>query len=259
MGIFKKKQKVSPHAAINYKGKLLNDNTPFAVAESFKSLRTNLLFMSNSERCPVYGVVSSFQATGKSLISANLAIAFSLMNKKVLLIDADMRKPVQHRVFNLHHGVGFSELLSGQCTTDDTLRSVENYQNLTVISSGAVPPNPQELLASDQAAKVFAELKQRFDVIVVDFPPAGVVADAMAASSLVTGFVFITMSGVSEGPAVTQTIETMKQMNCNILGTVLNGYDLKSGDYYRDKRYGRYSYYRGDYRGDYRRDKPDAD
>lgn len=246
MKLFKKKERISPHAAINYKGKLLNDKTPFAVTEAFKSMRTSLLFTTNSEKCPVFGIVSSYQSTGKSLISANLAIAFSLMNKKVLLMDCDMRKPVQHRLFSLHHGLGMSELLSNQCSVDEALTAIPEYENLTVITSGTIPPNPQELLASEHASKVMKELKERFDVIVIDFPPVSVVADAMAMSKEVTGYVFIVRAGVSDGPEVVRSIDAMKQMNCNVLGVALNGFDLKSGDYYREKRYGRYSYYRRD-------------
>lgn len=235
---------VSSHAAIKYKGKILNEKTPFAVAEAFKTLRTNLLYTTNSEKCPVFGVVSSYQNTGKSLISANLAVAFSMMNKRALLIDADMRKPVQHRCFSMRHEYGLSELLSGQCTIDQAVTSVEQYPNLSIILAGNIPPNPQELLAYEQTKRIFAQLRERFDVIIVDLPPAGVVADAMAISTLVTGYVFIVRSGESDAPTVNETINNMKQMNCTILGLVLNGYDIKSDNYYRDRKYGRYYYYR---------------
>ena len=240
------KKKVSTHASINYKGKILNENTPFAVTEAFKTLRTNLLYTVNVQKCPVFGVVSSYQNTGKSLISANLAVAFSLMDKKVLLIDGDMRKPVQHRCFSMRHPVGLSELLSGQCSVDEAIAGVEAYQNLSIILAGNIPPNPQELLAYEQTKTVFEELRSRFDLIIVDLPPAGVVADAMTLSSIISGYVFVVRSGDTDAPSVLETVNNMKQMNCTILGVVLNGYDLKSDNYYRykDKKYGRYSYYR---------------
>ena len=243
----KKKRAISAHAAINYKGKLLNDQTPFAVAEAFKSMRTNLLYTTN-QKCPIFGIVSSYQATGKSLIAANLAIAFSQMNKRTLLVDGDMRKPVQHRCFGFKHPKGLSELLSGQCSIEEAIAPVPQYENLYLIQAGNIPPNPQELLAYEQTPEIFNALREQFDYIIVDLPPAGVVADAMAISSVVTGYVFVVRSGASDVPTVRDTIESMKQMNCNIIGTVLNGFDIKSDNYYRnkDKKYGRYNYYRRD-------------
>ena len=238
-----RKRRNSSHAAINYKGKILNEKTPFAVAEAFKTLRTNLLYMVNNQKCPVFGVVSSYQNTGKSLISANLAVAFSMMNKRVLLVDGDMRKPVQSRCFGIKHTFGLSELLSGQCSVDEAITTAEAYPNLSIILSGNIPPNPQELLAYETTKGVFDELKSRFDVIVVDLPPVGVVSDAITLSTIVTGFIFVVRSGESDGPSVIETVNNMSQMNCVILGTVLNGYDLKTDNYYRDRKHGKYSYY----------------
>ncbi|MBQ8235230.1 MAG: CpsD/CapB family tyrosine-protein kinase, partial [Clostridia bacterium] len=152
MSIFRKKnKKVSAHAAINYKGKLLTDKTPFAVTESFKTLRTNLLYTTGQSNCPVYGVTSTYQNSGKSLISANLAIAFSMLEKKVLLLDADMRRPVQHRCFDLPNKKGTSELFSGLATIDEVVQRVERYPFLEIITAGNIPPNPQELLAGENA------------------------------------------------------------------------------------------------------------
>ena len=245
----KKNKKVSSHAAINYKGKILNENLPFAVIESFKTLRTNLSYTMSSQKCPVFGIVSCYQSTGKSLISANLAVAFAMTDKKVLLIDGDMRKPVQHRCFSIRHHFGFSELLSGQCSIDEAIVTVKDHPNLSIILAGNIPPNPQELLAFEQTRELFNELKERFDIIIVDLPPVSVVADAMAISSNVSGYVFIVRAGESDAPTVNETIADMRQKQCNILGVVLNGYDIKTDSYYKDRKYGhygKYSYYRRD-------------
>lgn len=240
--MFKNKKRTSVHAAVNYKGKLLGKDTPFAVTESFKTLRTNLMYTAGGEKCPVYGVTSSYQSSGKSLISANLAIAFSMMNKRVALLDGDMRKPVQHRCFGVANDKGLSEWLSGMAEYEDVVRSVPDYPGLDVITVGRIPPNPQELLAGENAQKVFALLKERYDVIVVDLPPAGVVSDAVAVSALVSGYLFVVRAGEDDNESVKRVVETMQQMNCRILGTVLNGIDLKNGEY--SKNHGRYSYYR---------------
>lgn len=242
MSILDKKEQRGTHYAEGYRGKLLCAETPFAVAESFRTLRTNLMYTCGNEKCPVYATASSFPNTGKSLMAANLAIAFSMLKKKVLLIDGDMRKPVQHSCFGVKKENGFSELLSGQIDIDSAVREVKNYPGLCLITSGNIPPNPQELLADSNTAKIIDTLKERFDVIVVDLPPAGVVADAMAISSIVNGYIFVVRSGDSEIPAAQQTIATMKQMNCNVLGVVLNGVNIKTGDHKTGKR--KYAYYR---------------
>lgn len=241
---FKNKKKTSVHAAISYKGKLLGQDTPFAVTESFKTLRTNLMYTAGREKCPVYGVTSSYQSSGKSLISANLAVAFSMMNKRVLLVDGDMRKPVQHRCFEISNETGFSEWLSGMVEFGEAVQHLAKYPGLDVLTSGHIPPNPQELLASENAQNAIAFLKQHYDVIVVDLPPAGVVSDAVAISALVTGYLFVVRSGEDDTESVKRIVGSMQQMNCKILGTVLNGIDLKNGEY--SKNHGRYSYYRRD-------------
>lgn len=244
MSLFKNKKKTSVHSAVNYQGKLLCADTPFAVTESFKTLRTNLMYTSGGEKCPVYGVTSCFQSSGKSLISANLAIAFSMMEKKVLLIDSDMRKPVQHRCFSLQNEKGLSEWLSGMSSFEEVVQHLPGYPGLDVITAGHIPPNPQELLAGHTAQTVIGALKQYYDVIVLDLPPAGVVSDAVTVSSIVTGYLFVVRSGEDDAESLKRVVDSMQHMNCRILGTVLNGIDLKNGEY--SKNHGRYSYYRRD-------------
>jgi capsular exopolysaccharide synthesis family protein len=247
MSIFKKKQQVSTHAAINYRGKLLGQDTPFAITESFKTLRTNLMYTTGHVKCPVYGVTSSYQNSGKSLISANLAIAFSVMDKKVLLLDGDMRKPVQHRCFSLTNKKGASEWLSGLEPLEAVVQTPKGYPTLHVITSGNIPPNPQELLAGENAKACIEQLREVYDVIIIDLPPAGVVSDAIAVTSFVTGHLFVVRAGSDDTESVKRITEFMQQMNCRILGVVLNGIDLKAGEYSRyGRKGGKYSYYRRD-------------
>ena len=226
----------------------MNARTPFAVTEAYKTLRTNLLYTTADKgECPVFGVVSAFPKTGKSLIAANLSVTFSMMDKKVLLIEGDMRKPVQHRIFlQKSNRKGLSELLSGQCTLEEALLEIPDYPGLTLMQAGHIPPNPQELLTSARCNEILATLRKLFDFIFLDLPPVSVVADAMVLSAEVSGYIFIVRAGESQAPAVKETLERMQQMKCNVLGVVLNGYDLKSGEYYRKQKNGRYSYYRRD-------------
>ncbi len=225
----------------SYRSRLLSANTPFAVTEAFKMLRTNLMFTAGNST-PVFGVVSSFPNTGKSLISANIAIAFSMMNKKVLLIDSDMRKPVQHKCFGIHNRRGWSELLSGQTSIEAVTVPVEEYDGLHLIPSGRIPPNPQELMAAESTAAILEELKSRYDVVIVDLPPVGVVSDAMVIGKSITGYMFVVHSGESEAPALKRIIDSMKKTDCNILGMILNFVDTKT-DSYSKHNYYRYNYY----------------
>ena len=226
----------------DYTGRLLNENTPFAAMEAFKTLRTNLMFTAAGKSTPVFGVVSSFPNTGKSLISANTAIAFSMANKKALLIDCDMRKPVQHKCFKVRNETGVSELLSGQATYEEVIRPAPGYENLYLMTSGHIPPNPQELLSSESMTEMIENLKNAFDVIILDLPPIGVVADAMTIAKQVTGYMFVVHAGESEKNAVKMTIAKMQSMECNIAGIVLNFVDLKSGSYYKSSYYNSYYY-----------------
>lgn len=242
-----KEKKAAKKTTRDYKDKLLSSNTPFAAAEAFKTLRTNLMFTAGKS-VPVFGIVSCFPDTGKSLISSNTAIAFAMSDKKVLLIDADMRKPVQHKCFQIKNERGLSQLLSHQITIEEAIQKAQNEDGVSfdIMTAGPIPPNPQELLSSKDTVEVFEELKKRYDVIVIDLPPAGVVSDAVTLKDIVTGFVFIVRAGMSTAPSVKSTVENMIAMGCKMVGTVLNFVDLKSGSYssnYYGKKY--YYYYSG--------------
>lgn len=217
-----------------YADKLLGEKTPFAVMEAFKTLRTNLLFTTGTES-PLLGLTSCLASTGKSLISANIAIAFSMMNKRVLLIDCDMRKPVQHKCFGIENTKGASELFSGQVKLEEVVHPISAYKGLSLITAGRIPPNPQELLTFAAEEGIFEEFRKQYDVVIVDLPPVGVVSDAMTISKQLTGYLFITRAGESEKSAVKQATNMMRKNNCKVLGTVLNYADPKYG--------GKYHYY----------------
>ncbi len=245
MSIFNKNKKKKHRTADSYKGKLLCNDTPFAVSEAYNTLRTNLMYTCVNEKCPVFGIVSALSESGKSLTSANLAIAFSRMNKKVLLIDADMRKPVQHKCFDLQTNIGLSEVLSGQTKFEDVIVHPQKYPALSLLPSGKIPPNPQELLASAKTAEFFKWAKERYDVIIVDLPPIGVVSDATILSSVISGYLMVILQDVTEVAHAKHSYETLERMNCKVIGSILNGVDMKTSRYY--KGHGSGSYYRSYY------------
>ncbi len=229
----------------DYEGRLLNKKTPFAITEAFKSLRTNLCYTTKGEKCAVYGVTSAYVSAGKSLIIANTAASFSQMEKRVLLVDADLRCPVQHKVFNLDNKVhGLSDLLAGICEFDDLYLRNGGYPNLDIITSGKIPPNPAELLASDNMKKFLATVRERYDVVFIDLPPVCEVSDAGIISDIITGFVFVVRAGYSDRRMIEMAVETMEGFDASFVGFVLNDIDIKSGDYYKNKYYSTYSKYR---------------
>ena len=239
------------HINRNYTDRLLNDTTPFSVRESFKTLRTNLTYVAvKSQQCPVFGITSAFAGAGKSLVIANLAISFAQLGKKVLLIDGDMRCPAQHKIFNVsasHHGL--SEALAGiEENPLDTCVVKGAYETLDVMTSGHIPPNPSELLASDGMKALLEKAKEQYHYVFIDLPPILETADAGVIVPLVSAYVVVVRAGYSKIDAVVEVIETMQGMNATLAGCVLNDVNTKGGfgyysQYSRYGRYGRYGRY----------------
>ncbi len=234
----------------NYKRTLIGSDTPFAIVEAFKEIRTNLLYTARDEKCPVYAITSAMANAGKSVVASNLALTFSQLGKRVLLIDCDMRNPSQHKIFGLDRSFGLSELAAGISSDFDTAIHRVPGQEFDVILSGHIPPNPAELLASANFENLLKQLKERYDCIFLDFPPAGVVVDSLIQASLFTGYAFVVRSGMDDRRATAATLAAMKKVGANILGFILNDVNPKTSSYYGKHRNYRYRYkyrYRYDY------------
>lgn len=229
----------------DYSGRLLSDKTPFAIAEAFKLLRTNLCYTTKGESCAVFGVTSAYVGAGKSILIANTAISFAAMGKRVLLLDGDLRCPVQHKIFGLDPKTyGFSEVLAGVCKDFNRAIRGSGYENLDVVTSGRIPPNPAELLASPQLRTFIDQVKHSYDVIVIDLPPICEVTDAGVISDIVTGYTFVIRAAYSDRRLVKFAVDTMESLGGSIIGFILNDVDIKSGDYYKNKYYGSGKYYK---------------
>ncbi len=217
---------------------------PFEVSEAFRMLCTNVTFCSTGEKGCTIGVISSIAGSGKSFVMANLAISLSrLIGKKVLLIDADMRVPMQHRIFRLENKKGLSNLIAGQC--EDTSAVLQRVDHLDIITAGTLPPNPTELLAGPNMEKLLTMWKQEYDYILVDLPPIGEVADALAVSRFVSGYLFVLRSGVSDARMVREECTLMAEHDAKIFGYVLTDVTeehLQSGHYAKYSKYSKYSY-----------------
>ncbi len=215
------------------KARLVNEATPFAIREAFNQLRTNIMYsrVDSEDGCPVYGITSADVGAGKSTISANLALSFAQLGKKVLLVDADMRRPTQVGIFGLEKThVGLSELLS-QIVKSDSEAVCSPRPNLTVISSGAIPPNPSELMLGNRVGEFIRKWKQEYDIIFIDLPPIGMVTDPLTVSDHISGYIMVVTINKSDAKSTNAAIAQIKQVNAKIIGMVINGTHAKEGSY----------------------------
>ena len=231
---------------VSYEKALVSKRSPFALSESFKTIRTNILYTGKKEKCPVYATTSSYSGSGKSVIIANIAQSFAQLGKKVVLIDCDLRRPTQQKIFGIDNKSGASEYLAGLENNLDKLITHTFVENLDLLTSGRIPPNPAELLSNENMDELIAELKKVYDVIFIDFPPITAVSDCIIPKHLVTGYVFVVRSGYDDRPQLTAAIESMKKVDATIIGFILNDVNLKTGGYFYSKHryyhYGKYNY-----------------
>lgn len=240
MGLFSLKKKPSQNRGPKPR---LNSNSPFSIKEAYNSIRTKLIFTGKGEKCPVFAVTSALSSDGKTTNSVSLAVSFAMAQQKVLLIDADMRKPSVHRYFNLECRNGLSEILAG-LTTEIKLRET-GVANLNVLTAGQIPPNPAELLGSKQMDALLAHVRQYFDYVIIDTPPVNIVTDATVFAEKVTGYVLITQSGKNHIRDVSDAIHHLSEMNGHLVGMILNDPENRADAHY-SYHYNRY--YRSEYR-----------
>lgn len=219
-----------------------------AVAECLRAIRTNLLFMSPDRPLKTILVTSSGPQEGKTTTATSLAITMAGSGNRVLLVDADMRRPRVHKVFGIPNGNGLSSLVLGEGKLADEIRETE-VPGLYALPCGPVPPNPAELLHTVAFCKLLAEMSERFDRVIIDSPPVGVVADAAVMSTHVAGTIVVVKAGQTSREVARKAVRQLRDVNANILGAVLNDLDLQ--------KYGQYAYYYqyGYYYGEKRRDR----
>lgn len=214
----------------------------FQVTEAYKTLRTNLLFALAAGKNKAIVISSALPSEGKSSTCANLAVAMAQKSAKVVLIDADLRKPVQNQIFKCSNSKGLSGVLAGFDNFEEVIRKSVKL-NLDLITSGPIPPNPSELLGSEQMSSLLERLNEQYDYIFIDTPPINIVADALVISDKAAGVVMVVRHGQSNYSEITKAVASVEFANANILGLVVNGIKEKSGRYGKYK-YGRYSYIR---------------
>lgn len=201
------------------------------VAESYRSLRTNLEFSSVDHPVNTVLITSLNPSEGKTTIASNLAVVVSSSGKRTLLLDADMRHPSVHRLFNLPNRVGLSDLLRGTLALEDVTTSVQALPNLTIISSGSLPPNPAELLASNKMNQILSDLRLRYDIVIIDSSPL-VVSDPQILASRVDGVLYVIQPGKTRGKNVESSVQQLRRINVRLIGVVFNMIKIKQDSYY---------------------------
>jgi capsular exopolysaccharide synthesis family protein len=194
------------------------------ISESYRSLRTNVNYARSSDKRIKSLLISSSQpGEGKSTTTANLAIAFAQLRKKTLLIDADLRKPVQHNVFGHPRGSGLSEYLIGEVKDLNSIIHQTKVANLSILTAGSLPPNPSELLGSDAMSILIDRLENEWDMILLDSPPIVAVTDASMISGEIDAIALVVKAGQTERTAVDRALDTIRNVKAPLIGAILNG------------------------------------
>ncbi len=229
--------------------RIINENTEFDIIESYKAARTNIMFSLNSEKgCKKVVLTSATSGEGKSTFCINIAKTFAQTGAKVLVMDADLRAPRVHKYLQLDNEKGLSNVLAGFDKLEDCI-SHPDIENLDCITSGAIPPNPVELLSSEEMVNTLEELGKNYDYIFLDTPPINIVTEALLLSKMATGVVLVARQKYTMYKVLERAVNSLKFAEAKILGFILNdaddkyiygGYRAEGGYRYRSRKRGRY-------------------
>ena len=224
-------RKKSPFTMNKMRHLITNLNPKSPISEQYRTIRTNIQFSSVDEELRSILFTSSGPGEGKSMTTANIAVPYAQQGKKVLLIDADLRKPTVHYTFRLDNLKGLSNVLVGDVLLEEAIHTT-SIDHLDVISSGPIPPNPSELLGSRKMRAILERAKEQYDLVIFDTPPVLAVTDAQIMADFVDGAMLVVRSKVTELDAATKAVEALKPAKARLLGTVLNDREKKGSNYY---------------------------
>lgn len=203
------------------------------ISEQFRTIRTNITFSIPDQKLKTILITSSTPGEGKSTIAANLGVVYAQEGKRVLVVDGDLRKPTLHQTFKTFNKIGLSNVLAKSATFYEAIQ-VTFVEGLDVMTSGPIPPNPAELLASNALDLMIHDLKKDYDMIIFDAPPLLVVSDAQILANKCDGTLLIANTGVVEKEAVVKATATLANSQANTLGVVLNNYVFPRQHQYYD-------------------------
>lgn len=225
----RKRNQSRPASKVRHLITKLNPKSP--ISEQYRTVRTNLQFASVDKELHSILVTSSGPGEGKSMTTANLAVVYAQQGKKVLLIDADLRKPTVHYTFRLDNLSGLSNVLVGENTLNEAITR-SDVDNLDIISSGPIPPNPSELLGSRKMESLLKDAMMAYDMVIFDTPPVLAVTDAQILANIVDGSLLVVRSKQTEMEAATKAKEALEPAKAKLLGTILNDREKKESNYH---------------------------
>lgn len=218
----------------------------FQVTEAYKKARTNLVYSVIKKGCKKIIITSPYKSEGKTTTAVNVAIALAQqVDTRVLIIDCDLRRPTIHTFFDIKNDHGLANFLSEECTLEEAITHTEN-DNLDIITYGAIPPNPSELLSSESMKLMVDELEKKYDYVLFDTPPVNMVIDVIPIIGLSDGVVMVTKHKDTTYPELNKAVDTLKRNNAKILGIIVNQIptlETTKGGYYL-YRARRSTYYR---------------
>lgn len=217
------------------------------ISEQYRTIRTNLKFSFLDPNFKTLAIMSALPSEGKSTVSANLAVSWAEENKKVLLMDVDLRRPTVHQSFKVSNRYGLSNIITSSSKTVNISEMIDHsgVENLDILTSGPIPPNPAELLGSERFNQLLEFLKGQYDFIILDAPPVDTVTDGQIVATEADGVALVVPQGIANKDAVIRAVKLLKQVKANILGAIMNRFTVaETGSYYG-------SYYGGYYGGYY--------
>ncbi len=201
------------------------------MSEQYRTIRTNILFSAVDDDLKTLMFTSTAPGEGKTTTAANIAVVFAQQGKKVLLVDADLRKPTIHYTFNLMNIHGLTSVLTKRCTLEEAIED-GGVENLYVLTSGPIPPNPAEMLSSKAFEKFFETVKEQFDLVIFDTPPILAVTDGQIIANKCDGTILVVSAGKTEKLAAKKAKELLLNAKGRLLGAILNNKKQDQTHYY---------------------------
>lgn len=233
----KRKKQLDDFSLKNGIGLITHDDSSSAISEQFNTIRTNIQFSSIDKKLDSILFTSSAPSEGKSTISNNVAVTWAKKGKKVILVDADLRRPTIHKTFGVDNIVGLSNYLLGNIELKEIIQPTM-VDNLFVITSGPIPPNPSELLGSLRVKNLLDSLKDNTDLLILDAPPVNSVTDAQVLAAEVDGVILVVPQGIADKNGVIRAKQALNTVHANILGAIMNRVHRERPQEYYGEYYG---------------------